>query len=72
MTIETKTPYGTIYRDGDREWFSGSESERLAAKNWEYFANPEHADANSLAREAALSAERDEDDACRTMPKNAE
>jgi len=59
---ETKTPYGTIYRDADREWFSGSEAQRQAAKTFEFFANPENADKNSLAREAALATERDEDE----------
>ncbi len=60
---EVKTPYGTIYRTQDRQWFSGSESEYRAALNWEYFLNPDTADTNSLAREAALASERDEDEA---------
>lgn len=60
---EIKTPYGTIYRDGERELFAGSHAELTAAKTWEFFANPENADKSSLAREAALAAERDEDEA---------
>jgi hypothetical protein len=62
-TTETKTPYGSIFRSGDREWFAGSETEFQAAKNFEYFSNPETADKSTLAIEAALAAERDEDEA---------
>lgn len=32
---ETKTPYGTIYRDGDREWMNGTSTQLGAAKLWE-------------------------------------
>jgi hypothetical protein len=67
MTKETKTPYGTIYRDGGRLLFAGSEEELRAAKTWEFFADPANADKSSLAREAALAAERDEDEA-RALP----
>jgi hypothetical protein len=67
MRKETKTPYGTIVRDGDRLLFAGSEEELRAAKTWEFFSNPENADKSSLAREAAPAAERDEDEA-RALP----
>jgi len=36
-TTETKTPYGSIFRSGDREWFTGSEEERRTAKAWEEY-----------------------------------
>ena len=32
---ETKTPYGTIFRSGGREWFPGSVEEFRTAKAWE-------------------------------------
>lgn len=32
---ETKTPYGPIFRSGDREWFPGSVEELRTAKAWE-------------------------------------
>jgi hypothetical protein len=68
MRIEKQeTPYGTIFRSGDRLLFAGSEEQLRAAKAWEFFANPENADKSSLAREAALAAERDEDEA-RALP----
>ena len=35
VTTETKTPYGTIFRSGDREWFPGSVEEFRTAKVWE-------------------------------------
>ena len=35
MATETKTPYGTIFRSGDREWFPGSVEEFRTAKAWE-------------------------------------
>jgi len=31
----TATPYGTIYRSGDREWFAGSREQLETAKAWE-------------------------------------
>ena len=34
-TTETKTPYGSIFRSGDREWFPGSVEEFRTAKAWE-------------------------------------
>jgi hypothetical protein len=34
QTRETKTPYGTIFRSGDREWFPGSVEEFRTAKAW--------------------------------------
>lgn len=35
VTTETKTPYGIIFRNGDREWFPGSVEEFRTAKVWE-------------------------------------
>ena len=35
QTIETKTPYGSIFRSGDREWFPGSVEEFRTAQAWE-------------------------------------
>lgn len=35
VTTETRTPYGIIFRSGDREWFPGSEEEFRTAKAWE-------------------------------------
>lgn len=35
QTTETKTPYGIIYRSGNREWFAGSQEEFETAKHWE-------------------------------------
>ena len=37
VTTETHTPYGTIYRSGDREWFGGSVEELRTAKAWEWY-----------------------------------
>ena len=33
-TREVRTPYGTIFRSGDREWFAGSREEMETAKAW--------------------------------------
>ena len=35
VTTETKTPYGIIFRSGEREWFPGSVEEFRTAKAWE-------------------------------------
>jgi len=35
VTTETKTPYGSIFRSKDREWFPGSVEEFRTAKAWE-------------------------------------
>lgn len=35
VTTATKTPYGIIFRSGDREWFPGSVEEFRTAKAWE-------------------------------------
>ena len=40
VTTETKTPYGSIFRSGDREWFPGSVEEFRTAKAWEAGAGP--------------------------------
>jgi hypothetical protein len=37
---ETKTPYGIIFRTGDREWFLGSVEEYRTAKAWEAYRKP--------------------------------
>ena len=37
VTTETPTPYGIIFRSGDREWFTGSEQEYRTAKAWAYY-----------------------------------
>jgi hypothetical protein len=34
---ETRTPYGSIFRTGDREWFPGTEEEFRTAKAWEHY-----------------------------------
>ena len=39
-TTETRTPYGTIFRAGDREWFPGSVEEFRTAKAWEAYRKP--------------------------------
>lgn len=33
--MHVHTPYGTIYREGDREWFAGSREQFETAKAWE-------------------------------------
>ena len=40
VTTETKTPYGIIFRSGDRVWFPGSVEEFRTAKAWEAYQKP--------------------------------